>query len=284
MMIPRIPIQTTGVMPFILWLPLSLLVCVTALPANAVDSPRIRLTNGEWPPYLSESLPHYGLASHLVAAAFRAEGVQVEYGFFSWERAYNQAKAGRWDGSVIWGRKGDREDHFYFSDPVLLEETVFFYRHQGPNTKSGFNWQSFQDLKGYIIGTTRSYHYGKQFETARQSGVIEIQETGSDENNFRKLQKGRIDLFPLDRVVGQALLQSLFIEHERGQIRFHPKAIISGSLHLILSRAVDMNGRRIKQFNAGLQTIKDNGHYQEIMNLHLKSGLNISDTDVEHVP
>ena len=30
----------------------------------------IRLTNGEWQPYLSKDVPHYGFASHIVTEAF----------------------------------------------------------------------------------------------------------------------------------------------------------------------------------------------------------------------
>ncbi len=53
----------------------------------AQTSKVIRLTNGEWQPYLSEDTPHHGFASHIVTEAFALVGVEVEYGFFPWSRA-----------------------------------------------------------------------------------------------------------------------------------------------------------------------------------------------------
>ncbi len=62
----------------------------------------IRITNGEWEPYLSEHCYKYGLASHIVSEAFRLEGINVEWGFFPWKRSYEWAKDGSWDASAVW--------------------------------------------------------------------------------------------------------------------------------------------------------------------------------------
>ncbi|MBU2254212.1 MAG: amino acid ABC transporter substrate-binding protein, partial [Gammaproteobacteria bacterium] len=41
----------------------------------------VRLTNGEWPPYLGEQLPHKGVASRTVAEAFALQGIDVAWEF-----------------------------------------------------------------------------------------------------------------------------------------------------------------------------------------------------------
>ena len=87
----------------------------------------IRLTNGEWPPYLSEHLEHYGVVSRIVTEAFALEGVKVEYGFFPWKQAYELAESGEWDGSLIWLRTPEREQYFYFSEPILQCNYVFWH-------------------------------------------------------------------------------------------------------------------------------------------------------------
>ena len=38
--------------------------------ALAESAKTIRLTNGEWQPYLSKDVPHHGFASHVVTEAF----------------------------------------------------------------------------------------------------------------------------------------------------------------------------------------------------------------------
>src|SRR4051812_4106968 len=78
----------------------------------------VRITNGEWPPYLSANLPDNGLISRVVTEAFRLQGITVEYGFFPWARALLLAKIGGWDGTVAWARSPARERDFYISDPV----------------------------------------------------------------------------------------------------------------------------------------------------------------------
>ncbi len=54
----------------------------------------IRITNGEWAPYLSNKLPNKGFASHIVREAFAAVEIEVKYGFFPWKRSYKLAKEG----------------------------------------------------------------------------------------------------------------------------------------------------------------------------------------------
>lgn len=76
---------------------------------NVYAQESIRLTNGEWPPYLSKDLKHYGVASRIVTEAFDLEGIKVEYGFFPWERALELAKHGDWDGSLVWFHTPKRE-------------------------------------------------------------------------------------------------------------------------------------------------------------------------------
>jgi polar amino acid transport system substrate-binding protein len=47
----------------------------------------IRLTNGDWQPFMSENGPHHGIASHVITEGFARAGVEVEYGFSPWKRA-----------------------------------------------------------------------------------------------------------------------------------------------------------------------------------------------------
>ncbi len=49
--------------------------------ASAQTQETIRLTNGEYQPTLSENVPHYGFATHIVTEAFALVGFDVEYGF-----------------------------------------------------------------------------------------------------------------------------------------------------------------------------------------------------------
>ncbi|MEE9297196.1 MAG: amino acid ABC transporter substrate-binding protein, partial [Phycisphaerae bacterium] len=80
------------------WLVASWILILGCGVAAAQTSKTIRLTNGEWQPYLSKDSPHHGFASHIVTEAFALVGVEVEYGFFPWKRSFKLAKEGTWDG------------------------------------------------------------------------------------------------------------------------------------------------------------------------------------------
>lgn len=227
----------------------------TATPANS-----IRLSSGEWPPYTSENLPHSGLASRIVTEAFALKGITVEYGYFPWARSLKLAQDGEWDGSLIWHKSPDREQDFYFSEPVVTGQNVFFHL-----KSHNFDWKEMKDLAGQHIGATIDYDYGEAFAQAEKAGQITVERVSSDEQNFRKLLAGRIDIFPLDLDVGLAMLRQNFTPEEVAQITYHPLPIESYPYSLILSKKVPRNAELIVLFNAGLKELIDSGKMQQFI-------------------
>lgn len=62
---------------------LLLVICIVIFSLSSLaNSETVRLANGEYPPYCSEHLPHYGIWSHIVTEAFALKGLTVEYEFF----------------------------------------------------------------------------------------------------------------------------------------------------------------------------------------------------------
>lgn len=231
----------------------------TAPPATAPLA-KVRLTNGEWPPYLSENLPHYGLASHITTAAFAQKGITVEYGFFPWARALLLAEEAEWDGSVVWYKTPEREELFYFSEPVIHSQDVFFHLQT-----FSFDWQEMSDLQGLRIGGTIEYDYGTAFREAEASGLITVDRVASDEQNFEKLLKGRIDVFIVELEVGLAVIRQFLTPEEQALITYHPTPVRNDPLHLILPRKVPGNEALIALFNEGLQELESSGQLQKII-------------------
>ncbi len=227
-----------------------LIIVNTTCPAEET----IRLTNGEWTPWLSKELKYYGLASRIVTEAFALEGVKVEYRFFPWKRSYEAAKKGEWDGSVIWSRQSDREKAFYFSETVLNGKLVFFHL---KNNK--FDWKDIEDLKRVKIGAVIGYTYGENFDNAVKTGKISIQYVPKDVQNFAKLLAGRIQIFPVELDVGYEMINNNFKPDEAKLFTHHPKPIRVTSFHLILSRKVKRNKRMLILFNKGLKRLYESG-------------------------
>ncbi len=114
----------------------------------------MRITNGEWPPYLGQDEPGYGIASRIVTRAFERAGYDVEYEFYPWSRSLYLARDGQRDGTAVWMPSEERREDFYISEPVIVTEYVFFHRTDMP-----FDWDDVQDLSGYRIGLTSDYDY-----------------------------------------------------------------------------------------------------------------------------
>jgi len=107
----------------------------------------IRLAIGEWAPYHSSNLKHYGLGSRIITEAFALEGVQVQYDFFPWARSLFYVESGDWEGSGIWYYSPKRAQYSLYSDTVLEFSYVFFH------LKSySFDWTIIEDLQEIPIG------------------------------------------------------------------------------------------------------------------------------------
>lgn len=220
----------------------------------------IRITTGEYPPYLSEKLKHNGVGLRIIREAFALEGVTVEYGFFPWKRSYKLAKDGEWDASATWGKNSDRDEFFYYSDPLYPAIAAFFH------LKSyQFDWSTLDDLKGLSIGATETYAYTPEFLQAITEQNLKIELIHSDELNLKKLLKGRIKVFPLNIDVADALLSNKFTQQERDAITYHPLPLYNINAHLVFSKKIKKNPKMIELFNNGLKRLKESGKFDQYL-------------------
>jgi polar amino acid transport system substrate-binding protein len=221
----------------------------------------IRITNGEWEPFLSNYSYKYGLDSHIVTEAFKLEGVDVKWGFFPWQRANENAKNGeRWDASCCWWPDDDTKKDFLMSDAIT--ETSFVFYH----LKSyKFHWNSLPDLKEIKIGGTKKYHYGNEFMNAIKEKKLTIEYASKDEFNYKKLLAGRIQIFPNDPAVGNAQIRNYLSPDEANQLTYSQKKFGKSTLHLIMSKDHKRNEYFLDKFNAGLKKLKKSGRYQQML-------------------
>lgn len=179
----------------------------------------IRLTNGEWPPYLSANLHQHGYASQIVKEAFAAEDIDVVFGFYPWERAFQYAKKGEsWHGSLVWVYSDERAKDFYYSDSVISDQAVLFFLKDSP-----LSWNDFDDLKGKVIGGTRHTKY-PLIEKAQKQGILAIDRAGNYDILFKRLLIKRIDAVPQVKHVGKYFLKNSLTAEELSKVTFSPTA------------------------------------------------------------
>ena len=107
-------------------------------------------------------------------------------------------------------------------------------------------------MKGKRIGATTGFTYTKEFWEAAKSKRLDIEEASTQEQNFKKLLKGRIDLFPVDALVGQKVLLEAFGKRAADSVTYHSKPMFAPTGHLLFSKKT-LNGEELlAAFNRGL--------------------------------
>jgi len=234
----------------------ALLFCLLAAPWARAET--ITLSNGEWLPYLSESLPHYGAVSRIVSEAFALEGITVNYVFRPWPRAYAEAQRGLVNGSLVWSvgpPATERAREFLSSDTVLEAQSVFFHR-KGYD----FRWTRDADLVGLRIGGVAGYEY--RFEDVPG---VHLDRAPTEELNFRKLVAGRIDVVAASLDVGRYILRTKFRPEEAAGVTVAAGGHGTTQYRLIMRRAEPANTGYIERFNRGLRKLKESGKYDQYM-------------------
>ncbi len=127
--------------------------------------------------------------------------------------------------------------------------------------REAFDGKTWDDLAGLRIGATNDYYYGAGFERADKEGKLVIERVYSDEQNFKKLLAGRMDLFAVNLDSGLTLIQDKFTQEETESVTYHKFPLDEGSLVLMFSKQDEKNKRLVTLFNKGLQRLRASGKY-----------------------
>ncbi len=238
-----------------------LVVGCNIIAVNAFAEEVVLISTGEYAPWTGKALRHNGFVNHVITEAFKRGGYSAQYTYYPWKRNYQQAKLEKFHATSYWYKSKDRENDFYYSDPISTEKLVFFHLKSNPM----IDWDTLNDLRKYRIGATNGYTYTKEFWDAEKSKKLEIQTTNSDAQNFLKLLKGRIDIFPATLLTGKSILQKEFDIAKSTLITFHPKPLSETTGHLLFPKSREDSEKLIQLFNKGLAMLKKEGLYDKFM-------------------
>lgn len=220
----------------------------------------IKISTSEWPPYISKDSPNYGYISQTIEEAFALVDIDVEFVFMPWARAYQEAKVGHVSATSYWYKDHKHAEYFYFSEPLSSEKVVFFrLKSEKPST-----WQSLSDFDGLAIGLTRSFTYTKELWQYAENNSDSISIVTTDEQNFKKLLLGRIDITPAQEIVGWSHLQSLFAKVQINRVEMMQPPLTIQTGHLLFPKVNKNSKELLKQFNEGLSILTKNGRLEEL--------------------
>lgn len=209
-----------------------------------------------YPPFVDPEIPTDGLSVEIIRAAFETQGYTITLNYKLWSDALDGVKEGKYDILVgAWFTK-ERTKYLIYSDPYSFIR-IKFAKRKGDT----FEYMGISSLRGKKIGIIKDFGYSDKFNNA--TNFIKV---GADSitQNFRKLVNGEIDLTLEDETVAIAKIKKSnpdllkYIEFTKTPLTKRGNYVVSGLKN-------PRHKELIHAFNIGLDAIKANGLYEEIM-------------------
>lgn len=221
-----------------------------------VYSYKLIVVSDKWFPYFDLSVPGGGLAVEILEEALKDEEYELEYKQIPWSRAEEGMKNGTYDVLLNVWKTPDREENLFFSDFYISNKLVFLKK-----ISDNFDYEGISSLEGKKIGTRRGYDYGDEFMKSNLFNRFPIDSTLQ---NIRKLRSNRIDLIIEDELVMKYILNEEYSEKEK-QLDFAEGIYMEKELYFTIFKKNNIGEEFIADFNEGLEKMKKNGKYEEIL-------------------
>jgi polar amino acid transport system substrate-binding protein len=220
---------------------------------------RIRFTTLKWEPYYGPSLMNGGYFTDIVREAFKRVGYPISVKYVPWKRALYEGKQLYTDSLLGIYYSEERTEWLYYSEPVSEAENCFFAK-KGRN----ITWNTLEDLKQYRIGIEQGYSYSEEFDEAK---FLQKEPVRKIELNVKKLLEGRVDL-----VLASKKRFLYWLNNNNPQARelieVVPHPLSSNRLYIAFPKKAAKSEEYLKAFNEGLQMIKADGTYANILLRH----------------
>jgi len=213
------------------------------------------IAEDDWYPYSAKSdAGQQGIAVDIVRAAFKAEGIDVEFDSMNYDRGMELVKDGAALGCFDAPRTREIEDVYLWHDKALFLAQSSFY---APGDYQG-TIHDLQEIAGKKVGFTQGYGYGNGIDMDR--GMIK-EYSLNDRTLVRKLAARRLDFIVLFDKVADYLIP---LQHVTGKIKPVGKADAI-DIYVAFSKRHPEGKKYRDVFSNGFRKIEENGTYQKIM-------------------
>lgn len=245
-----------------LWrLLLAVLLAVCARVSLAA-TPVLVIATSELPPYVSAKAQDSFLTD-LLPLVGRQMGVRFEFRFMPWPRCERAVEDQQVWATMPYVPTPERDKKFLFSAPLYAKRTVLFYYsdNAGAFPKT---FQNLDELKGLRIGGVRGYYYEAMFTKAG----LQLDLANSEEQSFKKLRAGRVDMAPAVEPVGWDVIRKAFPPEEQANFKVLDTPLSVGHNYLMTSRNYPDTERLLSRFNEALAKLRRTGVYQRVAERH----------------
>lgn len=222
---------------------------------TSAQSETVKITTGEWEPFISEKYKHGGVILHIVKEAFVRKGLNVEFAFLPWARAVAYVDNGSWEAMAVTGSRHSANgiNHLY-SEPIYVGLDVIFHR-----KSNSIEWKDFKDLHGLTFGAALSYKYSDEYRSSLKNKQISQVIAPKAELLFPMLAAKRFDVFIMDKRAGMYTYNTQYREKLGDAITYYDQALTSLEYSLRFSGDGVRSQKLLKIFNSSLKEMRDSG-------------------------
>ncbi len=222
-----------------------------------LEAERLVLASSNYHPHYAEDLPQQGVVTEIVRQAFALQGIDVEVVFMPFGRALYETQQGSFTGLIAAWYDEERVEHFLYSQPMYANQIVLFKRRSMP-----LSFRNYQQLaeKRLRLGVVQGYAQPEGLLQARLNTIA----VASDEQVFRMLALGRVDLVPADKHNGLYLLRHQLPEYA-SQLEYIEPALEQRPMYLVLSKQDPRSEQLMERFNRGLLELQASNQYRAII-------------------
>ena len=237
----------------------------SATTADGTENCQLRMGWDPWEPYQYRNIDGdvRGVDVDLVRAILENAGCTLVTEEGRWAGLVSRLQEGSIDLLAGATRTKARESYARFSRPYRSEDFELFVRRDDVNRYSFDSLQSLLE-KGFRVGVTEGYVYGKQVEELQADPAFADQFISATvgELNYERLLDTTIDGFLEDPFVVARAVRRRGMDKN---ILAHPLVVHSGEVNLMFSR-VSVNQKLIERIDDSLAELRADGRYDEIVN------------------
>lgn len=215
-------------------------------------------TGDLYPPYVDRSLPENGLMVPIIQKIFdlTEDYYDIEMVYEPWVRGYEQTKQGVHLGTFPYVWDQDRDQHFYYSDPVFDIGSYLFVRDEVNEDEWSIellkekNWTRICRPNGYSIEELK--------EPLLSLMDFTVYSPSDLPDCFRLLGTGRMDIVPIEKSTGEFTL----FNHLSGlKIKVFKNSVFKAGLYFIVSKQRKDGEKIVQQFNAAMKKARESGEF-----------------------
>ncbi|MBV8659578.1 MAG: transporter substrate-binding domain-containing protein [Burkholderiales bacterium] len=229
----------------------AILLCLLSTSSFAGDvlTP-VPMATGEWPPFVSASLPGQGSFVVALRKAMARKGLEPQLTFTSWSRAEHMVASGAVFAAFPYIHNTARAASNRFSAPVMYSHSVIFIRKEDAARLPRI--ERLDDIKGLRFASPRGYWYEDLLLKHGAQIVYSADETSA----FKSLVSGLADAVIQNEEVGRYIIDHDFAD-QKAKLTESTQSIGERrqALMLMVSPTYPRASLLLRQINAGLATL-----------------------------